>query len=165
MTNSVVVDQEAALSLIDELRVAVPEEVRAAKRINAEGERIIDRANEESERILAKAQEQAAFLIAEEGLTRTAEAEGRAIVAAARVEAESTRKGADEYAASVLTGLEDDVARTLETIKKGLSLLDERQAILRGSQRSDDGSETDDDGGLDWSDDVEPESSFPSVGR
>ena len=33
----------------------MPEEVRAAKRINSEGERIIDKAQEEAERILARA--------------------------------------------------------------------------------------------------------------
>jgi hypothetical protein len=59
LTNNVVVDQTAALGLIDELRVAVPEEVRAAKRINSEGERIIEKAQEEAERIVARAQEQA----------------------------------------------------------------------------------------------------------
>ncbi|MFL5717812.1 MAG: hypothetical protein ACJ77V_09555, partial [Chloroflexota bacterium] len=63
LTTNVVVDQNAALGLIDELRVAVPEEVRAAKRINSEGERIIEKAQEEAERIVGKAQEQAAFLI------------------------------------------------------------------------------------------------------
>ena len=72
--NAVVVDQTAALGLIDELRVAVPEEVRAAKRINSEGERIIEKAQEEAERIVARAQEQAAFLIDERGLTQQAEA-------------------------------------------------------------------------------------------
>ena len=39
MTNSVVVDQVAALDLIDQLRVAVPEEIRQAKRINEEIDR------------------------------------------------------------------------------------------------------------------------------
>ena len=75
LTTNVVVDQNAALGLIDELRVAVPEEVRAAKRINAEGERIIEKAQDEAERIVAKAQEQAAFLIDERGLTQQAEAD------------------------------------------------------------------------------------------
>ena len=78
------VDQNAALGLIDELRVAVPEEVRAAKRINAEGERIIEKAQEEAERIIAKAQEQAAFLIDERGLTQAAEGQSRQILAVAR---------------------------------------------------------------------------------
>ena len=78
LTTNVVVDQNAALGLIDELRVAVPEEVRAAKRINSEGERIIEKAQDEAERIVAKAQEQAAFLIDERGLTQAAEAQSRA---------------------------------------------------------------------------------------
>ncbi len=131
MTNNVVVDQNAALGLIDELRVAVPEEVRAAKRINAEGERIIEKAQEEAERIIARAQEQAAFLIDERGLTQAAQAESRRIIERAEADGDEIRRGADEYAVSVLVGLEGDVVKTLQSIKKGIALLDERRAALR----------------------------------
>src|SRR6476661_5201323 len=131
LTNNVVVDQAAALGLIDELRVAVPEEVRAAKRINSEGERIIEKAQEEAERIVAKAQEQAAFLIDERGLTQQAEAESRRIIADADADAEDVRRGADEYAVNVLVGLEGDVVKTLQSIKKGIELLDSRRTDLR----------------------------------
>ena len=123
-------DQNAALGLIDELRVAVPEEVRAAKRINSEGERIIEKAQDEAERIVAKAQEQAAFLIDERGLTQAAEAQSRQIIADAHADADEIRRGADEYAVSVLVGLEGDVVKTLQSIKKGIALLDERRATL-----------------------------------
>ena len=131
LTNNVVVDQVAALDLIDQLRVAVPEEVHAAKRINSQGERIIENAQEESERIIAKAQEQAAFLIDERGLTQAAEEESRRIVDRAEADGDEVRRGADEYAASVLIGLEGDVVRTLQSIKKGIALLDERRAMLQ----------------------------------
>ncbi len=124
------VDQNAALGLIDELRVAVPEEVRAAKRINAEGERIIEKAQEEAERIVARAQEQAAFLIDERGLTQAAMVESQRIIAEAHDDAERIRGGADEYAVSVLEGLEGDVTKTLQSIQKGIALLDERRAAL-----------------------------------
>ena len=63
MTNSVVVDQVAALDLIDQLRVAVPEEIR---------------------------------------------------------------QGADSYAASVLVKLEGECVKALQSIRRGLALLDER---------------------------------------
>ena len=139
LTTNVVVDQNAALGLIDELRVAVPEEVRAAKRINAEGERIIEKAQDEAERIVARAQEQAAFLIDERGLTQAAEAESRRIIAEAHDDADEIRRGADEYAVSVLVGLEGDVVKTLQSIKKGIALLDERRAELAGRRREDDG--------------------------
>jgi hypothetical protein len=128
LTRNAIIDRDAALNLIDELRVAVPEEVRAAKRINQEGERIIDKAQEEAERIVARAQEQAAYLIDERGLTEAAEDESRRIIALAEDEAGLVRQGADDYAAGVLDALEAEVTRTLRGIEKGISMLDQRRA-------------------------------------
>jgi hypothetical protein len=143
MTNNVVIDKDAAFDLIDELRAAIPEEIRAAKRINSEGERIIEKAQEEAERIVASAQEQAAFLIEERGLTAAAEDASGRIIGQAQDEAAEVRRGADEYAASVLIGLEGEVVRTLQSIKKGIALLDERRQIasapLEAADADDDG--------------------------
>lgn len=127
LTSNVVVDQAAALDLVDELRHAVPEEIQSARRINAEGERILERAQQESERIVAKAQEQAAFLIDERGLTEAAEAEGRQVVADAIAEADDVRRGSDEYAAEVLVNLEAEVVKALQSIRRGIELLNERR--------------------------------------
>ena len=124
---NVAIHQPSALDLLDQIRVAIPEEIRAANRITAEGNQYIEKAQEEAERIVAKAQEQAAFLIDERGLTRAAEEEGRRIVALAEREGEDVRRGADEYAASVLIALEGEVVKTLQSIKKGIALLDERR--------------------------------------
>lgn len=138
------VDQNAALGLIDELRVAVPEEVRAAKRINSEGERIMEKAQEEAERIVARAQEQAAFLIDERGLTQAAEDQSRQIIGTAERDADGIRRGADEYAVSVLVGLEGDVVKTLQSIKNGIALLgDRRSALGTDDAESGDGNEAD----------------------
>ena len=131
-TRKVLVDKDAVLDLIDQLRVAVPEEVHAAKRINAEGERIIENANEEAARIAARAQEQAAYLIGERGLTETAEAEGRRMLDQAQRAADDVRLGADEYAAEILEGLESEVRKALAGIEKGIGVLDMRRADLRG---------------------------------
>src|SRR3954464_7268582 len=126
LTSNVIIDQARALDLMDQLRVAVPEEVRQAKRINEETERIVERAQEEAERILARAQEQAAFLIEERELTRAAELKSKEIIADGQREADEIRRGADEYAASVLVKLEGVLIRELQSIKHGLAMLDER---------------------------------------
>ena len=126
MTNSVVVDQVAALDLIDQLRVAVPEEVRQAKRVNEETSRLVERAQEEAERILARAQEQAAFLIEERELTRAAQIRSEQIIADGTAEGDEIRRGADTYAASVLIRLEGECVKALQSIRHGLALLDER---------------------------------------
>lgn len=123
----VIIDREIALGFVDELRAAIPEEVSAAKRISAESARIIERAREDAERTVARAQEQAAFLIEERGLTQLAEQESDRIIAVAEADAAEIRRGADEYAASVLIALEGDMVRALQSIKKGISSLDERR--------------------------------------
>jgi cell division septum initiation protein DivIVA len=136
MTNNVVVDQKVALDLVDQLRVAVPEEVRAAKRINTESDRILENAQEEADRIIARAQEQAAFLIEERELTRAAEERSQQIIAEGHRQADEIRRGADEYAASVLIKLEGECIKALQSIKRGIALLDERHP------RADDGLES-----------------------
>jgi hypothetical protein len=133
-TRKVLVDKDAVLDLIDQLRVAVPEEIHAAKRINAEGERIIEKANDEAARITARAQEQATFLIGEKGLTEAAQAEGRQIVSEATAAADDTRAGADEYAAQILSTLEAEVRKALAGIEKGMDVLESRQADLRPAE-------------------------------
>ena len=130
LTRSVVVDRDAVLDLIDQLRVAIPEEVRAAKRINSEGERILEKADEEAVRIVSRAQEQAAFLIGERGLLDLADAESRRIVAEAEEQAEDTRAGADEYALGLLETLESEVGKALAGVQKGIAVLDERRSEL-----------------------------------
>jgi vacuolar-type H+-ATPase subunit H len=126
MTNSVVVDQVAALDFIDQLRVAVPEEIRQAKRINEETSRLVERAQEEAERILGRAQEQAAYLIEERELTRAAEIKSQQIIAEGHRDAEEIRRGADAYAASVLVKLEGECVKALQSIRRGITMLDER---------------------------------------
>ncbi len=133
----VIIDRELALGFIDELRAAIPEEVSAAKRISAEGARIVEKAREEADRTVGRAQEQAAFLIEERGLTQAAERQSQEIIAAARAEAAEIRRGADEYAAAVLIGLEGDMIRTLQSIKKGIATLDERRLAASALGSSD----------------------------
>jgi cell division septum initiation protein DivIVA len=146
-TRKVLVDKDDVLDLIDQLRVAVPEEVHAAKRINAEGERIIEKANEEAARIAARAQETAAYLIGERGLTEAAQAEGERILDEARRAADGVRLGADEYAAEILGGLEAEVRKSLAGIEKGIGVLQARQAELRGFDIDGTGAPTLDDEG------------------
>jgi hypothetical protein len=132
-TRRVLVDRDAILDLIDQLRVAIPEEVQAAKRINAEGERIVESAHEEAARIASRAQEQAAFLISERGLTEGAEAEGRRIIAEAEAAGRDVAAGADTYATQILLALETEAVKALAGIRKGIDVLDDRRAQLRGT--------------------------------
>ena len=77
-----------------------------------------------------------------------ADQESRRIIGNAHEDADEIRRGADEYAVSVLVGLEADVVKTLQSIKKGIALLDERRAELLADAELDadaDGQPYDDD--------------------
>ena len=128
LTNNVVLDQASVLELIDQLRVAVPEEVRQAKRVTEEAARIADRARDDAEAVVARAQEQAARMLEERELVKLAQQRAGEILDAAAAEGAEVRRGADEYAAGVLAGLEADVTRTLSSIERGIAMLDERRA-------------------------------------
>ena len=130
MTNNVVLDQAALLDLIDQLRVAIPEEVRQARRINQETDRVIGHAREEAERIIAAAQEQAALLLQEHSLIQQAESRADEITGRAQQRAEETMRGADQYAADVLLRLRGDLDKTLSIVQKSLDVLEERKPDL-----------------------------------
>jgi cell division septum initiation protein DivIVA len=138
LTNSVVLDQQAVLELIDQLRVSVPDEVRQAKRITEEATRITERAREEGDQVVARAQEQAAQMLEERELVRMAQQRAGEILDAANHEAAEVRRGADEYAAGVLIRLEGECIKALTSIKRGIDMLDERHRPPRAA--SEDGS-------------------------
>ena len=133
-TRKVLVDRDAILDLVDQLRVAIPEEVQAAKRINAESERILEKASAEGQRIVSRAQEQAAFLISERGLAEAAAEESKRIVAEAERAADEVRSGADDYALQMLESLEREMDQALSGIRKGLTVLDDRRAELQAAE-------------------------------
>ena len=83
----------------------------------------------------------------------SAEAESRRMIAEAHEDGERIRGGADEYAVSVLEGLETDVTKTLQSIQKGIAMLDDRRAALM-SAPSEDGEVGDFKDG-DWDDEAE----------
>jgi len=128
MTNQVLLEQAAILDVIDQLRIAIPDEVRQARKINQEQERVLTRAREEAEQIIGASQEQAALLLQDQSILRQAEARAQEMEGAAGDKAEETMRGADQYAADVLARLESDLEKTLSIIKKSLEVLEERRA-------------------------------------
>lgn len=126
MTSQIILEQATILDLIDQLRVAIPEEVRQARRINQESDRMLAKAREEAEQIIGAAQEQAALLLQDQSILREAESKAQELLDRAQSKSDETMRGADQYAADVLVRLESDLVKTLSIIKKSLEVLEER---------------------------------------
>ncbi|HEV2250168.1 MAG TPA: hypothetical protein VGT60_06660 [Candidatus Limnocylindria bacterium] len=127
MTSQVILEQAAVLDLIDQMRVAIPEEVKQARRIVQESERVVQKAREEGEQIIGAAQEQAAVLLQDQSILRQAEDRAGEMEKHAQSKADETMRGADQYAADVLVRLESDLVKTLSIVKKSLEVLEERR--------------------------------------
>jgi hypothetical protein len=129
----VLIDEQRAWEIIDQMRVAIPEEVKKAKRINQERDRIIAQANEEAERIVQLAREDADRLADGNEVTKAAQARAATIVERAQREAESLKLDADDYTTQVLGKLEEDLAKALSIVRNGLMKLNTEKPHIQPS--------------------------------
>ena len=108
LTKKVMIEEQRAWEIIDQMRIAIPEEVKKAKRINQERDRIVAQANEEGARIIELAKEEADRLVGENEITKAAQTRANTIVERAQREAEVLKEEADDYTLQVLGKLDDD---------------------------------------------------------
>jgi hypothetical protein len=130
MGKRVLLDEQRAWEIIDQMRVAIPEEVKKAKRINQERDRIIAQANEEGARIVELAKDEAQQLAAETEIARQAQSRATTIVERAQREADALKADADDYTLQVLGKLEEDLAKALGIVRNGLIKLSSEKAYL-----------------------------------
>jgi vacuolar-type H+-ATPase subunit H len=116
----VMVDEERFLDIVDQMRVSIPEEIKKARRIQQERERIIAQANEEAGRIVNIAQEDAQNLLVDHEVVKAADARASVILERAQNEAKQIRKDADDYVLEVLSQLEYQLDGLLTTVRNGL---------------------------------------------
>ncbi len=130
----IVVNEEKVYSLLDQMRVAVPEEIKRANRIEAEKERILAQAKEEAERIRELARQEANELVRRDAIVNAAQNRAEHIVEKARRDSEALRQDADVYIMDVLNRLEGDLTRTLKVVQNGVQKIQQDQAQLRAAE-------------------------------
>jgi cell division septum initiation protein DivIVA len=139
------VDERRIWPLLDQMRISIPDEVRRAERVIREKERTIAQAQEEAERIVALARSEAAQLTAEHAIAQAAEARATSIREQAKVDAESIRLGANDYAFDVLCKLDQDLRRALTVVENGIRTIQadrEKNANRSLDEKGHDTSET-----------------------
>lgn len=129
------VNEDKIYSIVDQLRVAVPEEVKRANRIEAEKDRILAQAKEEGDRIRELAKQEAGELVDRDAISASAHQRADNVMERARREAEALRQDADVYVIEVLTKLEEDLLRSLSVVRNGLHKVHiERQELIDAAQ-------------------------------
>lgn len=135
-SSGVVIDEGLFLDIIDQMRISIPEEIKQAKRIHQERERIIAEAHETAAKIIADAREDAARLVAEHELRRQAQERAERMLAEADRQAQAIRQGADDYAANILVQLSQQLAAIQRTTANGVAALDQRKRGAQGATQA-----------------------------
>ena len=131
-THNVVVDEDRMLELIDQMRIAIPEEVKKAQQVMAQRDRVMAQAQEEANRTLQLSRDKAEQLIERDIIVQEAQRRAEQILAQARGEAEATRVDADNYVVDTLMQLQDQISKLSNQVNNGIRMVQEEQ-VRKGS--------------------------------
>ena len=123
LTHSVIVNEDRMLDLIDQMRVAIPEEIKKAQGIITQRDRILAQSKEESNRTISLAREKAEKSLEGNELIQSANLRVEEILIQARKEAVDTQHEADKYILDTLTNLEMQLDRLVSQVRNGIGTL------------------------------------------
>ena len=125
LTHSVIVDEDRMLDIIDQMRVAIPEEIKKAQQIISQRDRILAQAKEEANRTISLAREKAEKQLEDNEIVQSAKIRSDEIVTQAHKEAAAAQREADKYILETLTNLEIHMDRLLSQVRNGIKTLQE----------------------------------------
>ncbi|MFS8202006.1 ATP synthase F0 subunit B [Streptomyces sp. CWNU-52B] len=119
MSASCVVNRAELLSLLEEVRQALPGSLAQAEELIGGREEMVEQARVEAERIIESAHAERGSLISGTEVARRSQNEAERILAEARKESEDIRAEADEYVDSKLANFEVVLTKTLGSVGRG----------------------------------------------
>jgi len=122
-THNVMIDEDRMLDIIDQMRVAIPEEIKKAQQVLNQRDRILAQAQEEANRTISIAREKQDQAVERDSIVQAAHAKANEILALAQIERSNSRQEADEYALETLRRLEMELERFLNQVRNGISVL------------------------------------------
>ncbi len=126
-THNVIVDEDRMLDIIDQMRVAIPEEVKKSQQVLSQKDRVIAQAKEEADRTVNIAKEKSDKLTDRDSIVQDARKKASQIEAEAELKSNKTKSEADEYVTETLTNLEIALERVLNQVRNGIYILEEDQ--------------------------------------
>ena len=133
LTRNVMVDEDRMLDIIDQMRIAIPEEVKKAQQLLGQRDRVLAQAQEEANRTLELARQKADQLTAKEIVVQEAQRRAEMILSQARADAENVRGEADDYVMRSLTQLQAELERISNQVANGIRVVQDEQARREAS--------------------------------
>ncbi len=119
----VVVDEDKMLSIIDQMRVSIPEEIKRAQQLLAQRDRLIAQGQEEANRTLQLAREKAGQLVEKDTIIQNAQTRASQLIEQAKRESELNKIEADQYVISSLSDFEKELEILMAQVRNGIKAL------------------------------------------
>lgn len=119
MSASCVVNRADLLSMLEEVRQALPGSLAQAQELIGGREQLVEQARQEADRIIETAHAERGSLISDTEVARRSQGEAERILAEARQAAEEVRVEADDYVDSKLANFEVVLTKTLGSVGRG----------------------------------------------
>ena len=117
-TNKIMIDQEDILDVVKEIRLKLPEDLKQAKWVREERERILEEAKKEADDVVKEAENRIISMIDEHEITKKAYEQKNQIMEAANENSRQITQGAKEYADNILADLEGKLEKVLKEISQ-----------------------------------------------
>jgi F0F1-type ATP synthase membrane subunit b/b' len=128
LTRNVMVDEDRMLDIIDQMRIAIPEEVKKAQQLLGQRDRVLAQAQEEANRTLEIARQKSDQLVGKDIVLQEAQRRADQILTQARAEAEGIRADADDYVIDSLTQLQAELERITNQVNNGIQAVKDDQS-------------------------------------
>ena len=112
-----IVDVEQIRDYLDEVRAALPGELRQAQQIVNDRAQIVDSANAQAQAIVKKGDERARILVSDAEIVKAAQQRASEITSAAQTEARTLRQTVTDYCENMLRTTEDIMVENAAQVK------------------------------------------------
>lgn len=117
LVGKALIDKDELLDLIQELRLKIPDDLKQAKWIKGERQRILLEAQKEATSIIKSAEDKIISMINENEITKKANEAAEEIIKNANNRAREIRNGTKQYVDDALAESEKVLERTLATLR------------------------------------------------
>ena len=128
LTRNVMVDEDRMLDIIDQMRIAIPEEVKKAQQLLGQRDRVLAQAQEEANRTIEIARQKADQLVTRDMILQEAQRRSEQLLTQSRGEADRIRNEADDYVIESLNQLQAELERIANQVRNGIRTVEEEQS-------------------------------------
>jgi hypothetical protein len=128
-SSRVMIDEQECLDVVDQIRLALPEELKLARRVMSERDQILTEAGERADQLIDRAEQQIAHRVEDHAVYQAAQDRARDLIDEAQRESLRVRQETDEYAYGVFESLLKRLRKAESVVQESLQDLDQSRNV------------------------------------